>query len=85
MTPLSRRRRTECPHLLAQLDIDAGGRLIEEQDARLVAQRLGDQHAALHAAGQRDDLAVLLVPQSEVPEDALDVCWVGALPKRPRL
>ncbi len=38
------------PHVLAQLDVDAGGGLVEEQDLRLMRQRLGDQHAALHAA-----------------------------------
>ena len=50
------------PHVLAQLDVDAGGRLVEEQDARLVRQRLGDHHAALHAAGQRHDLVVAACP-----------------------
>jgi hypothetical protein len=40
----------DLPHVLAQLDIDAGGRLVQEQDLRLVRQRLGDHHPALHAA-----------------------------------
>ena len=61
------------PHVLAQLDVDAGGRLVEEQDLRLVRQRLGDQHPALHAAGQRHDLAVLAVPQGQVLEHLRDV------------
>ena len=74
------------PHVLAQLDVDAGGRLVEEQDARLVRQRLGDQHAALHAAGQRHDLAVLLVPQRELLQHLLDDAPGSfGLPNRPRL
>ena len=40
----------QLPHVAAQFDVDAGGGLVQEQDARLVAQRLGDHHAALHAA-----------------------------------
>jgi hypothetical protein len=39
------------PHVLAQFDVDAGGRLVEEQDLRLMRERLGDEHAPLHAAG----------------------------------
>src|SRR5690606_1286173 len=39
------------PHIAAKLHIDAGRRLVEEQDPGLVRQRLGDHHAALHAAG----------------------------------
>lgn len=38
------------PHVLAQFHVDAGGRLVEEQDFRLMRQRLADHHAALHAA-----------------------------------
>ena len=41
------------PHRAADLDIHAGGRLVENQQARLVHQRAGDHQAALHAAGQR--------------------------------
>ncbi len=53
MTPEARSVAHHVPHVLAQLDVDAGGRLVEKQDLRLVRQRLGDHHAALHAAGQR--------------------------------
>ena len=42
----------QLPHVAAQLDVDAGGRLVEEQDVGLVAERLGDHHPALHAARQ---------------------------------
>ena len=61
------------PHALAQLDVDAGGRLVEEQDLWLVRQRLCDHHAPLHAAGQREDLCVLLVPQRQVLQHLLDM------------
>ena len=79
MTPLSRRPRTICPHVAPQLDVDAGGRLVEEQDLRLVRERLGDHHAALHAARQRHDLAVLLVPQRQVAQHLLEVGRVRRL------
>ena len=43
------------PHVAAQFDVDAGGRFVQEKDFRLVGERLGDQHATLHAAGERAD------------------------------
>ena len=61
------------PHALAQFDVDARGRLVEKQDLRLVRQRFRDHHPALHAAGQRDDLGVLLVPQRQVLQHLLDM------------
>ena len=61
------------PHVAAQLDVHARGRLVEKQDLRLVRQRLGDHHAALHAARQRHDLVVALVPQRQVAQHLLDV------------
>ena len=67
------------PHVLAQFDVDAGGRLVEEQDLRLVRERLGDQHAALHAAGQRHDAVVLLVPQRQRAQHLLDMRRIARL------
>ena len=72
MTPSSRRRAYERPHVAAQFDVDAGGRLVEEQDARFVRQRLGDHHAALHAARERHDLRFALVPQRKVAQRLFD-------------
>src|SRR3546814_4459691 len=40
------------PHVAAQFDVDPGGRFVQEEHARFVGERLGDHHAALHAAGQ---------------------------------
>jgi len=40
------------PQMLAQLDIDAGGGLVEHQDRRRVHHRLGHHQAAPHAARQ---------------------------------
>src|SRR4051812_11010209 len=76
-------RAHEAPHVLPELDVDAGRRLVEEQDLRLVGQRLGDHHPALHAAGQRHDLAVLLVPERQVLQHLLDERRVGALAEQP--
>ena len=67
------------PHALAQFDVDAGGGLVEEQHLRLVRQRLGDHHPALHAAGQGDDLGVLLVPQRQVLQHLFDMSGVFRL------
>ena len=52
---------------------------------RLVRQRLGDQHPALHAARQRHDLAVLLVPQRQGLQHLVEWPGSGGLPNRPRL
>ena len=73
----------QLPHVLAQFDVDAGGRLVEKQDLRLVRQRLGDQHPPLHAAGQRHDPGVFLVPQRQLPEHLLDVAGIRRLAEQP--
>src|SRR5215212_5437663 len=67
------------PHILPQLHIDARRRLVEKQDSRFVREGLGDHDSTLHAAGERHDLVVLLVPQGEVPEYFLDVARVWRL------
>ena len=71
------------PHVLAQFDVDAGGRLVQEQNLRLVRQRLGDQHAPLHAAGQRHDLLILLVPERDVLQHLLDEGRIVRLAEQP--
>ncbi len=62
----------QLPHVAAQADIDAGGGLVEEEELRLMAQRLGDHHAALHAARQLDDARAAFIPEREVTEQLLD-------------
>ena len=71
------------PHVLAQLDVDAGGRLVEEEDARFVRQRFGDHQPALHAAGQGHDLVVAFVPERKLSEYLLEVGRVGGLAEQP--
>ena len=61
------------PHVAPQLDINAGSRFIEEENFRLVTERLGDHHAALHAAGELHDLGVALLPEREIAEHFFDV------------
>ncbi len=61
------------PHVAPQLDIDAGAGLIEEEDFRLVAERLRDHDAALHAAGKFHDLGVALFPQRKIAQHFFDV------------
>ena len=70
------------PHVAAELDVDAGRRLVEEQDVRLVRQRLGDHHAPLHAARERLDAVVALLPERQRLEHALDVARVRGAPEQ---
>ena len=63
----------ERPHVAAQLHVDARGRLVEEQDARLVRERLRDHHAPLHAARERHQDVVAAVPERKVAQHAFDV------------
>jgi hypothetical protein len=45
---------------VVEVDVDARRWFVEEKDSRLVRKGFGDHHAALHAARQGHDLAVLL-------------------------
>src|SRR5689334_4101423 len=56
----------ELPQPLAQLDVDAGGRLVEHDYWRFMHQRLRDEHAALHAAGERAHVGFGLAGEIEV-------------------
>ncbi len=71
------------PHVAAQFHIHARGRFVEEQDLRLVRQGLGDQHAALHAARQRHDLVVALVPQRQVAQHLPEMRRVARAAEQP--
>ena len=51
------------PQLLAKLDVDPGGRLVEHQDRRRMNHRLGHQQPPLHAARQGARIGVGLVGQ----------------------
>ncbi len=57
------------PKLAAQLDVDAGGGLVEDQHRRLVHHGLGHHQAALHAAGQLAHIGVGLVGQAQAGQD----------------
>mmetsp|Transcript_22582 Transcript_22582/g.36832 ORF Transcript_22582/g.36832 Transcript_22582/m.36832 type:complete len:202 (+) Transcript_22582:532-1137(+) len=59
------------PHVLAQLHVDTCGRFIQKQNAGFMRQSLGNQHAALHAAGQLADLCVPFVPKRQTFQDIL--------------
>ncbi len=83
MTPDGPQFAHQLPHVLAQFDVDAGGRLVEKQDLRLVRQGLGDHQAALHAAREHADLGVFLVPQRELPEHFFDQRRIGRLAEQP--
>ena len=62
----------ELPEALAQLDVHARGGLVEHDDRRLVDERLADQHAALHAAGERSHVGIRLRREVEVMQDLVD-------------
>ena len=61
VTPSAWRLADIVPELLAKLDVDAGGRLVEDEDRRRMDHRLGDQQPALHAARQGAGISVGLV------------------------
>ena len=63
----------ELPHVATQADIHTGGRFVEEQDVWLMAQRLGDHHAALHAARQLDDGRAAFLPEREIAQQPIDM------------
>ena len=46
------------PEEVPRLRVEAGGRLVEDDELRLVDERAGDREAPLHAAGQRLDLVL---------------------------
>src|ERR1700685_4044790 len=71
------------PHVTAQLDVDAGGRLVEKEDLRFVRQGLGDHYPPLHASRQRHDLGVLLVPQRQVFQHLFTVRRARRLAEQP--
>ena len=52
----------QLPHVAAELDVDARGRLVEEQDIGLVGEGLGDHRPPLHASGQETHFGLALVP-----------------------
>ena len=60
------------PQGLAQLDIHAGGRLVQHDHRRLVHQRLGHQKAALHAARELAHIGLGLVGQAQALEQLVD-------------
>ena len=83
VTPSRAQPPDQRPHIAAQVDVDAGGRLVEKQHVGLVAQRLGDHRPPLHAARQFDDSRVALVPQRKIAEQPLDICRIGGAPEQP--
>src|SRR5690606_17923717 len=67
------------PHISPQLHIHPGGGFVQEQDARFVGQRLGHHHPPFHAARQRHDPVVALVPEGQVFQDLFDMGGLGRL------
>ncbi len=75
----------EAPQPLTQLHVHAGGRLVQDDHRRLVHQRLGHQHAPLHAARELAHVGVGLVRQIEALDDLVDPGVVVAQPEVARL
>jgi hypothetical protein len=61
----------EGPHRAADLDVHARGRLVEDQQPRLVHQRPRDHQAPFEAAGELAHLGVAPVPEIELLEITL--------------
>ena len=58
----------ELPHRAADFDVHAGGRLVEDQQARFVHQRPCDHEATLHPAGQAACNRIAPVPELQLLE-----------------
>ena len=54
----------EVPEVFAKLNVDASGRLIEHDHRRLMNERLGNEHTALHTARERTHGSVRFVGQT---------------------
>ena len=59
----------EREHLVAPARVEAVGRLVEEQQPRIVDERLGELHALLHAGRVAADRPVPLLEQPDVAQD----------------
>ena len=59
------------------LDVDAGERLVEQDDPAFLRQRAGQEHALLLAAGQFADLALAKVAHADALERLVDPVAVG--------
>ena len=67
------------PQLEPQLDVDAGGRLVEDQQAGAMHQRAREDQPALHAARQRARAVIALLGQREGVEQLGDALAALAL------
>ena len=59
------------PELLAKLDVDSGGRLVEDEDGRRMDHRLGDQQPPLHSAREGARIGLGLVLEADRAEQLL--------------
>ena len=62
----------EVPEVLAKLNVYAGGRLVEHDHRRLMNERLGNEHPALHAARERAHGSVRFVGQTQIGENFIN-------------
>src|SRR3989344_4777030 len=56
------------PHAAAELDVYARGRLVEDEESRLIDQRARNHEATLHAARERHRILVHLFAEPQVGE-----------------
>ena len=76
----------QLPHVAAQRDVDAGGRLVEEQDVGFVASALAISTRRFMPPESSRILALALVPQRQVAQHLLDIARrSAALPNSRRL
>ena len=73
----------QIPQLAARDRIDAGGRLVEEDDARLVHQRGAEREPLLPAAGEQAGAAIDVRPDVRERDRGVDPRRAGARPTRP--
>jgi hypothetical protein len=68
---LTAERKDELAHGLRGIRVEAGGRLVEEEDPGLVQRGAGDGHLLLHATRERRDRLGAPLPEPHEPQEAL--------------
>ena len=83
VTPEARNSRTTCHISLRSSTSTPAVGSSRNRMRRLVRERLGDQYAPLHAARQRHDLVVFLVPQRQLAQNLFDIGRGSLLAEQP--
>src|SRR6185503_19881787 len=71
--PLRRERAQKVAETIARLEIETGGRLIDDEQRRIAEERASDADALAHPAGEIADAAIRVLAEAVHVEEAFDV------------